>query len=585
MNAQMDRGEQRFKIPLAPWLFNYRPAWFRADIFAGLTAATVVIPKAMAYATIAGLPVQVGLYTAFVPMMIYAVLGSSALLSVSTTTTIAILSATALGDLQISAASDLIIASATLALLVGAFSILAFFLRLGFVANFISEPVLIGFKSGIALVIVVDQLPKLLGIHFEKTGFFRNIFSIFMHMPETSLATLAIALFMLVLIFSFERWIPHAPVPFIAVALGIAAAAIFNLREQGVEVIGEIPRGLPSFIFPQLNLIERLWPAAAGIALMSFTESIAAARAFARQGEPRPAPNQELLAIGVANAGGALWGAMPAGGGTTQTAVNAKAGARTQVAEIITAITALATLLLFAPIMALMPQAVLAAVVVVYSIDLIQPKEFREILQVRRVEFIWALIAFAGVILLGTLKGILIAVIASLIALAHQAYKPPVYILGRKRSTSIFRPRSIKHPNDDTWPELLIVRIVGRAFFANAQSIGERMLQTIDEQTPNVLIIDCSALIDLEYTALRMLIDAEKRLHERGIELWLAAPLPDVLVMLKRSSLNAAHADNRIFLSVQMAVKHYEQHAEKFALSEKAEPVEKSITSQSFGNV
>ena len=205
---------------------------------------------------------------------------------------------------------------------------------------------------------------------------------------------------------------------------------------------------------------------------MSFTETIAAGRAFATSEEPPLRPNQELLATGLANAGGALLGAMPAGGGTTQTAVNRLAGARTQLAELVTAGATLVTMLLLAPLIGLMPEATLAAVVIVYSIGLIKPAEFRAILKVRRTEFIWALAALAGVVLLGTLKGILVAIVVSLVALAYQVANPPVHVLGRKPGTNVFRPRSTEHPEDETFPGLLLLRLEGRVFFANAERIS-----------------------------------------------------------------------------------------------------------------
>ena len=296
--------------------------------------------------------------------------------------------------------------------------LLASLLRLGFVANFISDPVLAGFKSGIGLVIVVDQIPKLFGFHIEKAGFFRDLLAMVQHLPQTSAATLALAVVTLLLIFGLERFAPRVPAPLIAVGVGIAASALLALPDAGVATVGSIPRGLPSLVLPQFDLLAQLWPAAAGIALMSFTESIAAARAFTRSSEPRLVPNQELRALGVANFIGGLFGAMPAGGGTTQTAVNRRAGAHSQMAELVTAAAAVATMVLLAPLIAWMPHAVLAAVVVAYSVELISPAEFRVIARVRRTEVYWAVIAFAGVALLGTLKGILVAVIASLVALA-----------------------------------------------------------------------------------------------------------------------------------------------------------------------
>ena len=545
-----------------PSLRGYQREWLRADVLAGLTAAAVVIPKAMAYAAIAGLPVQVGLYTAFVPMVVYALLGGSRPLSVSTTTTIAILSAAALGEAAPHGTpAELTAAAATLAMLVGAMLLLACAARLGFVANFISEPVLTGFKSGIALVIIVDQIPKLLGIHFEKSHFLRNALSIFEHLPQTSAATLVLALAVLGLIYALEHFLPRAPAPLIAVAAGIAASSFLGLPQAGVEAVGHIPQSLPQLVWPHLDLVAQLWPAAAGIALMSFTESIAAARAFAEPGEPRPGPNRELLALGLANAAGGLFGAMPAGGGTTQTAVNRRAGARTQLAELVTAAAAVATLLLLAPLIALMPQAVLAAVVVAYSVELIQPAQFREINRVRRVEFVWALIAFAGVVLLGTLQGIGVAILASLVALAHQAYNPPVYVLGRKPGTDVYRARSAEHPEDEAWPGLLILRTEGRLFFANAANVGEQMLALIAAERPQVVLVDLSAVFDLEYSALKMFTEGEERLARDGVTVWLAALNPDVLAMVKRSTLGMRLGRERMFFSVPLAVAEYEQRS------------------------
>lgn len=535
------------------------PASRRPDIVAGLTAAAVVVPKALAYATIAGLPVQVGLYTASVPMVVYALLGTSRPLSVSTTTTIAILTGAELGRIAPEGGAALAIASATLAVLVGALLLLASALRLGFVANFISEPVLTGFKSGIGLVIVVDQIPKLLGIHIDKAGFFRDLLSIVGHLPDTSMVTVVLALLVLTSILLLEKVLPHSPAPLVAIGLAIAASSLLSLEQAGVAVIGTVPGGLPEFVHPRFEIMWAMWPAAAGIALMSFTEGIAAARAFATPSEPRPQPNRELFATGLANVAGGLFGAMPAGGGTSQTAVNRKAGARTQVAGLVTAGVAIATLLALGPIIGLMPQAALAAVVVAYSIGLIQPTEFRDIRTVRRIEFRWAVIAFVGVVLLGTLQGILVAVIASLLALAQQAYHPTVHVLGRKRGTDVFRPRSSDHPDDESWPRLLIVRLEGRAFFLNAQRIGDRLWPLVDEARPAVLLLDCRGLIDIEYTALKMLIEAEERLQRHGVVLWMAALNPEVLTVVQQSPLGRTLAHERLFFHVQTAVQHYEQ--------------------------
>jgi MFS superfamily sulfate permease-like transporter len=300
-----------------------------------------------------------------------------------------------------------------------------------------------------------------------------------------------------------------------------------------------------------------MWPGALGIALMSFTETIAAARAFARPDAPPLGPNRELLATGAANAAGGLFGAMPSGGGTSQTAVNLRAGARTQVAGLATAGATLLTMLFLAPLIGGMPQAVLAGLVIVYSVGLIQPAEFVSILRIRRTEFLWALAAFAGVILLGTLKGILIAIILSLMALASQVANPPVHVLGRKPGTNVFRPRTKEHPEDETFPGLLILRPEGRVFFANAERIGARIRAYAAEAKPEVVAIDMSAVFDLEYTALKMLIEGEKREREAGVELWLVALTPQVLEMVQRSSLGETLGRERMHFTLEVAVERY----------------------------
>jgi sulfate permease, SulP family len=555
-------GQRHEYLPFADWLFHYQKDWLRPDLIAGLTAAAVVIPKAMAYATIAGLPVQVGLYTALVPMVIYAVMGTSRALSVSTTTTIAILTAAELGEVVPNGdPSSLLKATALLALMVGAVLTLASLLRLGFIANFISEPVLIGFKAGIGIVIVLDQLPKILGIHFPRGTFSHNLLAIVRGIPETSLPTLTVGLIMIALLVGLEHFLPRSPAPLIAVAVGILGVRILGLHAYGVDLIGRIPQGLPSIIVPQFSLAEALWPGALGIALMSFTETIAAGRAFSKSDEPPLRPNRELLATGFANAGGAFFGAMPAGGGTTQTAVNRLAGARSQFAEIVTAAVGLGTILLLAPVLALMPQATLAAVVIVYSIGLVKPSEFQAILGIRRTEFTWALAALIGVVLLGTLKGILVAIVLSLIGLASQVADPPVHVLGRKPGTNVFRPRTREHPDDESYPGLLLLRLEGRVFFANAQHIGEKIGLLVNEMKPSVVAIDLSAVPDLEYTALKMLTEGERRQRERGVTLWLVGLNPGVLQMVQKSPLGSALGRERMHFSLELAVARYVQQS------------------------
>ena len=531
----------------------------RLDVVAGLTAAAVVLPKAMAYATVAGLPVAVGLYTAFVPMLVYALLGSSRVLSVSSTATLAILAGTQLGlAVPDGDPAKLVAATATLAALVGVMLLVARLLRLGFVANFISTPVLTGFKAGIGLVIVLDQVPKLLGIHITKQGFFADVVSVVQHLPATSLMTLAVAAATFALLIGMERLWPHSPAPLVAVGGSIAASWLLGLQAAGVSTVGLIPQGFPSLTLPDLALIEQLAPGALGIALMSFTETIAAGRAFAGPADPPIYANRELVATGAANVAGALLGAMPAGGGTSQTAVVRSVGGQSQQASLVTAGAALATMLLLAPLLGLMPHATLAAVVIVYSVGLIQPAEFRAIRSVRTMEFRWALIACVGVLVFGTLKGIVVAIIVSMIGLASQVAHPRVYAIGRKRGADVLRPLSSEHPDDETFEGLLIVRPEGRLFFVNAQNVTEQIDALVTQHQPRVLVLDLSRVPDIEYSALQALMEGEKRSAERGAVVWLAGLNPGVLEVVRHAGLDQRLGRERLLFNVRAAIDRYQ---------------------------
>jgi sulfate permease, SulP family len=539
-------------------LSGYQKSWLRFDAVAGLTTAAVVIPQAMAYASIAGLPVYAGLYVALVPMAVYAFLGTSRPLSVSSTSTLAILTASALA-LAVPGADSahLMGAASALALLVGACLITAGVLRLGFLANFISDPVLTGFKGGIGLVIFVDQVPKLLGVHIERGRFFHKILSILQHVPETSRATLMVAAATLAVLLAMKRFRPQFPAPLVAVALGIAAAAFLGLKQMGVVLTGAIPARIPAPAIPDLALLGSLWPSALGMALMSFTESIAAGRAFARHDDPLPSPNRELLALGAANLAGSLFQSFPSGGGTSQTAVNSRAGARTQVAELVTVAVVMATLVFLSPLISLLPHATLAAVVIVTTLPLLSTADFRSILRIRRVEFLWAVAAFAGVVVLGTLQGILVAIAISLLTLFYQANHAPVYTLRRKPGTDVFRPPSADHPEDETIPGLLIIKTEGRMTFASAPRAREQVAALVNETHPKVVILDCSAIPDFEYTALRALTRAEETLRAAGISLWLCALNPQALKVVMRSPLGPALGSKRMFFNLADAVKAY----------------------------
>lgn len=553
--------------PIAPWLSSYKAAWLRDDASAGLTVAAVVIPQAMAYAVIAGLSVEVGLYTALMAMLIYPLLGSSRPLSVSSTSAIAMLTATAIASV---AGSDLSLnpsaVAAILALMVGGLLVLARLLRLGFLANFISLPVLVGFKAGVGVVIVIGQLKSVLGVSVTSKTTIGTLLELPGLVPHAQGATVLVAIFGVAMLLGLPKLWPKVAAPLVWVPLSIVASAALGLEAFGVTLVGAVPSGLPSLAMPELSLVSQLWPAALGIALMSFTESVATARTFCGRGDPPVSANRELLALGAANMASAFAGGMPVGGGASQTAVSEQSGVRSQMAQWINAVAVLLVIMVLAPVISLLPKAALAALILVTAASMIKLDAFIEIARVRRMELLWALATVAGVIFIGTLEGILFAVVISILTLFYQANHPPVYAVAYNRDKQIFR-RVGENDRDQTFPGLLILRTEGRLTFANAAAARDKMQVLIEQTQPRVLVLECSAIPDIEYTALMMLTEADENLRKRGITLWLAAVNPDLLKTLQQTSLGAALGRARMFFNLHKVLEAWQQRAETVTAS------------------
>jgi SulP family sulfate permease len=542
-------------VPAVGWLRAYQGPWLRGDLAAGVTTAAVVIPQAMAYATIAGLPVQAGLYVATVPMLVYALLGTSRPLSVSTTSTLSALTAAAVAVAAQGDPSRVPMAASVLAALSGGLLLLAGLLRLGFMADFISAPVLAGFKAGTGLLIAAGQLGKVLGVPQEGDSFFRKVGSALSHLDEVSWPTVGLAAGSIAILLGLRRWAPRSlPGPLIVVALGILLAVMTGLADRGVALVGEIPPGLPQFAPPDLAMVQVLLPAAAGVALMAFVESIAAARAFTADDEPEVDADQELRALGAANLAGGCFQAFPAGGGLSQTAVNRETGARSQVAGVVTAGVVVLTLLFLTPLFENLPQATLGAVVIVAVTGLVDLAVLRRIRELRVRDFGLALVALAGVLVLGVLQGVLVAVVISMLTLLYGTNHPPIEVLGRKPGTGSWRDRG-RHPDDETVPGLMVVRPVALIYFGNAARVRRRLLDLVDaaDPAPTVLVMDSGAVPDIDVTALEVLSSFDADLRARGITLWLANLNDRPLEMLRRLP-NAADWERRLFREVDDAV-------------------------------
>ena len=492
----------------------------RADLPAGVTAAAVVIPQAMAYATIAGLPVQAGLYTAIVPLFVYSLVGTSRPLSVSTTSTIAALTAAALAAADVETDGDAIRAVATLAVLTGAILLAAGAFKLGFLADFISLPVLAGFKAGTGLLIISGQLGKVLGIDQSGDNFFQKTWSAITELPDADGRTVLLAALTIALLVGIKQWAPRAfPGALVAVALGIVLSRLLDLEEKGVAVVGPVPAGLPGLELPDLGLLEVLLPAAAGIALMSFVESIASARAFVRPDDRKIDANRELVALGAANAGGGFFQALPAGGGLSQTAVNDAAGARSPLAGAITAGVALLTVLFLTGLFEALPQASLGAIVIVAAAGLVDLEAIRALGRIRGSALVFASATVFGVLLLGVLDGVLIGVLLSMLGIVWRLNHPNFVVVEGEGS------------------DRLVVRALGPLYFANVGFAHDHLVGLVDASAvrPRTLVVDLVGVSDVDVTTLLRVNELERRLEERGVALRFENVSPQVLELARRT--------------------------------------------------
>jgi SulP family sulfate permease len=538
---------------IAAWTRDYPGRWLRSDVIAGSAAAAVVIPQALAYATIAGLPVEVGLYCALVPTAVYAVLGTSRALSVSTTSTISILTAGAIATAP--AGSDPLTVASTLAVLSGALLVGVGLLKLGFVADFISRPVLTGFKVGMGITIAVGQLGNALGVPVTGESVIGKLRSAIDQVDDASVPTVLVAATTVAGLLVLRRVAPRVPGPLVALASGILAVSVFGLTH--VVTVAAVPTGLPVPAAPDLGLTVALLPSAAGVALMVFTESIAAARAF-RRGEDLPVDaDRELVALGAAGIAGGLFRAYPAGGGLSQTAVNDASGARSQLAGLVTAAAAALTLLVLAPLFSDLPLAVLAGIVLVAAMGLADPTGLRALRRMRADEYWLALVACAGVLVFGTLAGILAAILVSVGLLLWMMNHPPIARLGRDPASGSYRDLA-RNPQLETVPGLLMVRVESRLYFANARRVTERLLDLVEREDPppTVLLMDSASVSDGDVTAVEAFEELHDTLARRGVELWGANFYGRVRDLLERRE-RWDDARHRVFATLDAAVEAF----------------------------
>jgi len=475
-------------LPIADWLPNYQPAWLRFDLVAGVTLAAYAVPQSLAYAGLAGLPPQMGLYCYLAAGIGYALFGSSRYLAIGPTSAIALLVGVTLsslsgGDIERQAA----LASLT-ALIVAAVFVLAWLLRLSVLVNFISESILTGFKAGAALVIATTQLPKLFGVKGGGDDFFERLGLLFQQLPDTSLTTLIIGVSATAALVLGEKFLPGRPVALVVVLLAIVAAAVAKIEQYGVKVVGHLPAGLPSFQIVGEHLgrvpleeFRQLTRLAFACFLLAYIESVSAARTFALKHHDPLDPRQELLGLGAASFLVGLWQGLPVAGGLSQSAVNEKAGARTPLSLVFAAVVIGLVLLFFTGLFRSLPDAVLAAIVLIAVKGLIDVKELRYLWSASRMDFAAAGVALGGVLAMGILDGVIIAVLASLVMILGRVARPHVAFLGRIPGTDRFSDLE-RHPENETVPGVLAFRVEASLVYFNVDHVLESVLERVRRQ-------------------------------------------------------------------------------------------------------
>jgi len=550
-------------FPIIDWLPTYQGSWFRGDLIAAFTLWAVLVPEAMAYAGIAGMPPETGLYAAPLALIAYAIFGTSRHLDVGPSSAVAALSFSVIVGLGVAVGSpEFIVMTIALALVVGLFLIIGGFLKLGVLADFLSRPVLDGFVVGVAISIAVGQLDKLLGYEPQATyDFVPEILTLIKDFGMVHWPTLMVGLASLALLFALHKFTPKIPGALVVLFLAIAASSIFNFEEMGIHVVGEIPAGLPDFGIPEgLGLAELLAvaPGALGVALVAFAESVAIARSFATKYGYEVDANQELIAIGASNIGSGFSGAFVVDGSMSRTAATDGAGGKSQMVSLIGAVAILITAVALTGLFYNLPEATLGAIVIHAVWHNINFKKIIQYRDITKLDYVTAIVAMIGVLALGLLEGLVIAALLGLITLLFGTKQRSTYVLGKEPQTSVYR--SVDHfPEAETYPGLLIIRFDGTLFFANSHDFMTAVRQKIEvaDPTPTVVLLDGESMNDIDATAIITLKEFEQQLETEGIQLRFARVKSNVMDVMVRGGMEDAIPEEHFYSNVQTAVDAY----------------------------
>ena len=544
-------------VPLFNWLSRYQRKWLRFDILAGITVWGTTVPTAMGYAQVAGLPVQAGLYAAIVALIAYAVFGTSSLLKVETSPSMAIMSAALIAPLALGNYAYYITLSAALALTVGLILIAAGFARMGFLADFLAKPIVYGFLFGLALVVIIGQIPSLLGLETSSRTALNQLGELITSIGATNLLTLAISAAAFLVLLLFRRYFPRLPGTLVVLALSILAVWAFNLEALGVDIVGSIPTGLPT---PQIPLVKPsdiliLLLGGTAMVFVALGESLGTARSFAAEHHNHIDADQELLALGAANLSAGLFQGFAVGANPSTTAASNTSRSKTQLASIITALFLMITLITWADPFSFLPQAVVAVAVIVSISHLMRLGEFRRLYRLRKIDFVLAMVALVGVLTTGILPGLMIAVFLSLLIVLYRSSQPHLAVLGKIPGHLAYGDID-EIPDVEQIPGLLIVRPDAPLFFANANTLHSQIRRLLSFATisPQALILDLGASDDLDVPSTDMLKSLIEELQETDIRILLAGVKSITRTRLEHSGLLERIGEANLYLSVPEAV-------------------------------
>jgi len=565
-------------FPIVGWLPKYQSAWLRPDLIAALTVWALVVPEAMAYAGIAGVPPEYGLYAAPLALLGYAIFGTSRHLNVGPSSTVAALSFSVVVGLAAAGSDEFIALTVTLAILTGILLIIGGLLRMGVLADFFSKPVLDGFIVGLAITIVVGQLDKLLGYEVESLDFVPDVLLILKDIGMTHWPTLVVGLISLGLLFLLEEFVPKIPAAITVLFLVIAASALLNFESMGIHIVGEIPAGLPPIGLPEgitLDQVAALLPGAAAIALVAFAESVAAARSYATKYNYKIEADQELIALGAANAGAGISQGFCVDGSLSKTAASVQAGAKTQMVSIVAAVVIIITIVALTPLFYALPEATLGAIVIHAVWHLTNFKKLARYRGVTSLDFWTALVAMLGVLALGILQGLLLAVFLGLLALLVGTKTRATSVLGRVPGEKVYRGLE-NYPEGETVPGLLILRFDGSLYFANAPDFADEVRAGVElsDPRPRVVLVDGESINGIDATAIDTITELYDELKRSDISLRFARVRAHVMEIMGRTGLDETLGADHFYVSIHAGVDAYLAEGGNLPVQEEDSPEE-----------